>query len=78
MPAWLAIFVAVAGAVMCFILLMSLMANQNMRHFFLIYLAAGVVIYFVYGMWNSKLGRGIRVTGHEPQPDLEAHHLTKE
>jgi hypothetical protein len=23
------------------------------------------VIYFVYGMWNSKLAKGIVVTGHE-------------
>jgi hypothetical protein len=39
------------------------------RHFFLIYLAAGFVLYFIYGMWNSKLGRGITVTGHEqPNP----------
>ena len=37
-----------------------------------VYLAGGFVIYFVYGMWNSKLGRGIVVTGHEPQPDLGA------
>ncbi len=72
MPAWLAITVAVLGAVMCFVLFMSLMANQNMRQFFGIYLALGIVIYFLYGMWNSKLGRGITVTGHEPQPDLGA------
>ena len=33
------------------------------------YLAGGVVVYFLYGMWNSKLGRGIAVTGHEqPNP----------
>jgi len=69
MPPWLAITVAVLGAVMCFVLFMSLMANQHMRQFFSIYLAIGVVIYFVYGMWNSKLGRGIVVTGHEqPNP----------
>jgi APA family basic amino acid/polyamine antiporter len=71
MPAWLAITVALLGAVMCFVLLMSLMANQHMRNFFLIYLAGGVIIYAVYGFWNSKLGKGIIVTGHEANPDLE-------
>jgi basic amino acid/polyamine antiporter, APA family len=62
----------VMGAVMCFILFMSLMANPHMRQFFGWYLAGGVVVYFIYGMWNSKLGRGIAVTGHEPNPDLGA------
>ncbi|MCX7358227.1 MAG: amino acid permease [Alphaproteobacteria bacterium] len=69
MPLAVTITVAVLGAILCFILLMSLMANLETRHFFLIYLAIGVVIYFIYGMWNSKLGRGILVTGHEqPNP----------
>jgi APA family basic amino acid/polyamine antiporter len=72
MPAWLAILIAVLGAVMCFILFMSLMSNPHMRQFFGYYLAGGVVVYFVYGMWNSKLGRGITVKGHEPNPDLGA------
>jgi APA family basic amino acid/polyamine antiporter len=65
MPTWLTILVSVLGAVMCFVLLMSLMANEHMRHFFLIYLAIGIAIYFVYGMWNSKLGKGEIVIGHE-------------
>jgi APA family basic amino acid/polyamine antiporter len=69
MPAWLAILIAAMGAIMCFILFMSLMSNAHMRQFFSWYLAGGVVIYFIYGMWNSKLGRGIAVTGHEqPNP----------
>jgi hypothetical protein len=29
-------------------------------------------------MWNSKLGRGIAVTGHEPQPDLGAAGIQKD
>ena len=53
------------GAVMCFFLLMSLMAHEATRNFFLIYLAGGILLYFVYGMWNSKLAKGIVVTGHE-------------
>ncbi len=69
MPGWLAITIAALGAVMCFVLFMSLMSNAHMRQFFGWYLAGGVVVYFIYGMWNSKLGRGIAVTGHEqPNP----------
>lgn len=70
MPGWLAITVSVLGAGMCFVLLMSLMANEHMRHFFLIYLAIGIVVYFIYGIRNSKLGKGEVVTGHESVPDL--------
>jgi basic amino acid/polyamine antiporter, APA family len=55
----------ILGAVMCLFLLMSLMAHEGTRNFFLIYLAGGIVLYFVYGMWNSKLGKGIVVHGHE-------------
>jgi basic amino acid/polyamine antiporter, APA family len=72
MPLWLITIVGVLGAVMCFVLLMSLMSEERTRNFFIPYLIIGVLIYFVYGMWNSKLGRGITVTGHEPQPDLGA------
>jgi APA family basic amino acid/polyamine antiporter len=55
----------VLGALMCLFLLMSLMAHRETRNFFLIYLAGGVVLYFVYGMWNSKLGKGVVIHGHE-------------
>jgi APA family basic amino acid/polyamine antiporter len=55
----------ILGAVMCLFLLMSLMAHEGTRNFFLIYLAGGIVLYFAYGMWNSKLGKGIVVHGHE-------------
>ena len=78
MPAWLAILIAAMGAIMCFILFMSLMSNPQMRQFFGYYLAGGVVVYFIYGMWNSKLGRGIMVTGHEPQPDLGATGIQRD
>jgi hypothetical protein len=43
---------------MCVFLLMSLMAHVPTRNFFLIYLALGFGVYFLYGMWNSKLGTG--------------------
>ena len=55
----------VLGALMCLFLLMSLMAHDETRNFFLIYLVGGIVLYFAYGMWNSKLGKGVVVRGHE-------------
>jgi len=58
----------ILGAIMCVVLLMSLMAGKATRHFFLTYLALGIVVYFVFGIWNSKLGRGERVLGGEPEP----------
>ena len=66
-------FVPIAGAVMCAVLLMSLMATPATRNFFLIYLAIGIVVYFLFGMRNSNLGRGISVTGHESAP-MELPH----
>jgi APA family basic amino acid/polyamine antiporter len=63
------------GAVMCLFLLMSLMAHDATRNFFLIYLAGGTVLYFAYGMWNSKLAKGIVIRGHEevPRADVPVH-----
>lgn len=66
-------FVPIAGAVMCAVLLMSLMATPATRNFFLTYLIGGIVVYFVYGMWNSKLGKGQVVMGHEAEP-MELPH----
>jgi APA family basic amino acid/polyamine antiporter len=60
----------ILGALMCLFLLMSLMAKSVTRNFFLVYLAGGVVVYFAYGLWNSKLGKGEIVIGAEPTPDL--------
>jgi basic amino acid/polyamine antiporter, APA family len=65
--------VPILGAVMCAILLMSLMSTPATRNFFLIYLAGGIVLYFVYGIRSSKLGRGIVVAGHEAAP-MELPH----
>lgn len=65
--------VPILGAVMCLVLLLSLMAGVATRNFFLLYLAGGILLYFAYGMWNSKLGKGIRVTGHEAAP-MELPH----
>jgi APA family basic amino acid/polyamine antiporter len=55
----------VLGALMCLFLLMSLMASESTRNFFLVYLVGGIALYFAYGMWNSKLGKGVVVRGHE-------------
>jgi len=60
----------ILGAAMCVFLLMSLMANPATRSFFLTYLGGGIVVYFGYGLWHSKLGKGEIVLGAEPTPDL--------
>ncbi len=76
MPTWLITTIAVLGAAMCAILVMSLMSSEHTRNFFIPYLIVGVLVYFVYGMWNSKLAKGEVVTGHEANPDLETQGLT--
>jgi basic amino acid/polyamine antiporter, APA family len=65
--------VPLLGVVMCLVLLLSLMSTPATRNFFLIYLAVGIAIYFVYGIRSSTLGRGIIVTGHEATP-MELPH----
>jgi APA family basic amino acid/polyamine antiporter len=75
-PTWAITIIAVLGATMCFLLVMSLMSSEQTRNFFIPYLVIGVLFYFVYGMWNSKLAKGEYVTGHEANPDLEAKGLT--
>ena len=62
--------VPILGALMCLFLLMSLMANPETRGFFAIYLLGGLVVYFLYGLRHSKLGKGEIVMGAEPMPDL--------
>ena len=57
--------VPILGALMCLVLLMSLMAGVATRNFFLIYLCVGIVVYFLYGIWHSKLGKGIIVLDTE-------------
>lgn len=60
----------VLGALMCLFLLMALMSKPETRRFFLVYLIGGLVLYFVYGLRNSRLGKGEIVLGAEPTPDL--------
>jgi len=65
--------VPILGALMCLVLLLSLMATPTTRHFFLIYLAGGIVIYFLYGIRKSALGQGLIIHGHEAEP-MELPH----
>jgi APA family basic amino acid/polyamine antiporter len=60
--------VPILGAVMCLVLLMSLMAGIATRNFFLLYLVVGIIIYFVYGVWHSKLGKGLTQSGAAAPP----------
>jgi APA family basic amino acid/polyamine antiporter len=57
--------VPILGAIMCVFLLMSLMSKPETRNFFMWYTLIGFLVYFVYGIWNSKLGKGQVVTGTE-------------
>jgi len=65
MPTAVMLPVAGLGAMLCFLLLMALMAHVQTRNFFLIYLAIGFMLYFAYGMWNSKLAKVEVVVGRE-------------
>ena len=64
----------IMGAVMCIILLLSLMTTPSTRNFFLIYLGGGIALYFLFGFWFSKLNRGEVVEGHEAAP-MELPHV---
>ena len=70
--------VPILGALMCLVLLMSLMSTHATRNFFLIYLAIGIVIYFLYGIRMSSLGRGIVVAGAEGEPRELPHRVGEE
>jgi APA family basic amino acid/polyamine antiporter len=65
--------VPILGALMCIFLLMSLMAVPQTRNFFIIYVAVGIVIYFAFGLWHSKLGRG-EATAPDAMADMGAPH----
>ena len=55
----------ILGALMCLVLLMSLISVPVTRNFFLVYLAIGIVVYFAYGIRHSRLTRGMAVTPAE-------------
>ncbi|MDX2233810.1 MAG: amino acid permease [Hyphomonadaceae bacterium] len=56
----------ILGILSCIALIFQVEARVQM--FFLYFLVIAVVLYFAYGIWNSKLGRGETVKGHEPPP----------
>jgi APA family basic amino acid/polyamine antiporter len=66
--------VPILGAVMCLFLLKSILNKPQTGPFFLTYVGVGFVLYFFYGLWNSKLGKGIPVPGHEAAP-MELPHV---
>ncbi|MFI4934612.1 MAG: APC family permease [Caulobacterales bacterium] len=65
--------VPILGMVMCLVLLKSLMTVPDTRNFFLVYMGVGILVYFLYGMWFSKLGRG-ETTMPEALAGMEAPH----
>jgi APA family basic amino acid/polyamine antiporter len=65
--------VPILGAGMCLFLLKSILNKPQTGPFFLTYVGVGFVLYFFYGLWNSKLGKGIIVPGHEASP-MELPH----
>jgi amino acid transporter len=56
----------ILGILSCIALIFQVEAKVQL--FFLYFLVGAVVLYFVYGIWNSKLGKGEVVRGHEPPP----------
>ncbi len=69
MPVWVMLPIAGLGAILCFLLLKSLLNNPETASFFGKYMLGGAVIYFLYGMWFSRLGRGMAITGTTDQPN---------
>jgi APA family basic amino acid/polyamine antiporter len=65
--------VPILGVVMCAFLVLSLWSNPDTRNFFIPYILIGVLVYFLYGAWNSNLRKGIHVRGHEAAP-MELPH----
>ncbi|HEY2048337.1 MAG TPA: amino acid permease [Caulobacteraceae bacterium] len=65
--------VPILGAGMCLFLLKSILNKPKTGPFFLAYVGIGILLYFVYGLWNSKLSKGVIVEGHEAVP-MELPH----
>jgi APA family basic amino acid/polyamine antiporter len=66
--------VPILGAVMCLFLLKSILNKPQTGPFFLAYVGIGFLLYFVYGLWHSKLRKGVVVEGHEAAP-MELPHI---
>ena len=56
----------ILGVILCFVLMLSLPLETWIRFF--VWLAAGLVIYFLYGVRHSKLSSGIDTGDTENQP----------
>jgi amino acid transporter len=56
----------ILGILSCLFLITRV--EPRVQLFFFYFLIGAVALYFLYGIWNSKLGRGITVAGHEPPP----------
>jgi APA family basic amino acid/polyamine antiporter len=59
----------------CSCLALIFTVEQRVLVFFAYFLVGAIVIYFAYGMWNSKLGKGEMITGHEPAAGDLPHKL---
>jgi APA family basic amino acid/polyamine antiporter len=59
--------IPILGVVSCLYLIFQV--EVRVQLFFAWFLAGAFALYFVYSMWNSKLAKGVLVTGHEPAPD---------
>ncbi|MCR6644702.1 MAG: amino acid permease [Terricaulis sp.] len=56
----------ILGIISCVFLITRVGPREQL--FFFYFLIGAVVLYFAYGIWNSKLGKGEVVKGHEPPP----------
>jgi APA family basic amino acid/polyamine antiporter len=54
----------VVGIISCFALIFTV--EEKVLVFFAWFILGAVILYFVYGMHNSKLAKGETITGHEP------------
>ncbi|HRP09532.1 MAG TPA: amino acid permease [Terricaulis sp.] len=56
----------ILGIISCIFLITRVGPREQL--FFFYFLIGAIVLYFAYGIWNSKLGKGEVVKGHEPPP----------
>lgn len=61
----------ILGIISCIFLITRVGHREQL--FFFYFLIGAIVLYFAYGIWNSKLGKGEVVVGHEPPPMDRPH-----